>query len=163
VIKVKRDILKPYGVPDIGKSKQLVVEMKSLDPRYGRHKLPKAPHVPQTITQLGMIRKATKFRPEWGVVIYVDASDYFNFSVHPVQWDERAFQSLVKRASKILSVSDPAQLAPEGKIAGGSECSECPFVKQCLGFVPWIAGDDPRALKPKQVAEVEKAAWKFHG
>lgn len=161
-LNVRRDILKPYGVPDIGKSKQLVIEMKSLDPRYGKHKLPKSPHVPQTLTQTGMIRSATKHRPEWGIVGYIDASDYFDIKAFPVAWDEKAFKGLVVRANRILTVKDWNQLPPEGKIAGGSECAECPFARQCLGFLPWLAGDDPRAPKPADVKAIESAAEKVH-
>jgi hypothetical protein len=111
---------------------------------------------------MGMIRHATKYRPEWGFVTYVDASDWFNVKLFPVKWDEPAFNGLVKRAAKILSVKDPNQLPPEGKIAGGSECTECKHAKKCLGFLPWVPGDDPRALKPVQVANVEKAASSVH-
>lgn len=160
-LKVARDILKPYGVPDIGKGKLFVPEFKSLDPRYGRNKLPKSAHVPQVLVQLGMIRLATKHKPEWGAVAYVDASDYFDIKWFPVKWDERAFKSLVARAKTILDAKDWQQLPPEGKIAGGSECAECPFAKRCLGFLPWLSGDDPRAPKPIDVAKVEKVAAKY--
>jgi len=161
-IGVKRDILKPYGVPDIGKSKQLVVELKSLDPRVGAHKLPKSPHVPQVITQMGMIRKATKYRPEWGIIAYTDASNYFDLKVYPIAFDERAFKSLVVRAQSILNAKDWDQMPPEGKIAGGSECNECPFQRRCLGFLSWIPGEDPRAPKPADVKKVETVAERVH-
>lgn len=161
-INVDRAILKPYGVPDIGKTGMWVPEFKSLDPRYGRSKLPKSAHVPQVITQMGMIRKATKYKPEWGAVAYVDASDYFDIKWFPVKWDESQFKSLVTRAKNILAAKDWNQFPPEGKIAGGSECTECPFAKRCLGFLPWIPGDDPRALKIEQVRKVEIAAAKVH-
>lgn len=157
-----KSILKPYGVSDIGKGGMWVPEFKSLDPRYSREKLPKSPHVPQVLTQLGMIRKATKHRPEWGAVAYVDASDYFNVRWFPVKWDERAFKSLVVRAQSILAATDWQQMPPEGKVSGGSECAECPFAKRCLGFLPWVAGDDPRAPKPADVKKVELAAHRVH-
>lgn len=157
-----KHILKPYGVSDIGKGGLFVPEFKSLDPRYSRDKLPKSPHVPQVLTQLGMIRKATKHRPEWGAVAYVDASDYFNVKWFPVKWDERAFKSLVTRARSILAATDMNQMPPEGKVAGGSECNECPFAKRCLGFLPWVADDDPRALKAAAVKKVELAAHRVY-
>lgn len=159
---VNRKILARYGVKDIGKSKSLLTELKSLDDRVSVDSLPKGPHVPQVLTQIGMIRHATKHRPEWGVIAYVDASDYFKFSLHPVQWDEKKFKALVVRAKNLLACTSWDQVKPEGKINGGKECTLCPLVKQCLGFVPWLAGDDPRAPKPKQVAEVEKVAARLH-
>lgn len=161
-VKIDRDALKSWGVPDIGKSKQLVIELKSIDPRYAAHKLPKSPHVPQTLTQIGMIRHATKYRPEWGVVAYCDASNYFDLKLFPVKWDEKAFKGLVNRASKILAANDPNEMAPEGKINGGAECTECKHAKKCLGFLPWVAGDDPRALKKDKVAKVEAVARVVH-
>lgn len=161
-IRVARDILKDWGVKDIGKSKSLAVEMKSIDPRVPDQKLPKSPHIPQTITQMGMIRQGTEHRPEWGVVAYVNASDYFDVKLFPVQWDERKFKALVNRAQHILNISDPNQLPPEGKVAGADECKECPWVKQCLGFLPWVPGEDPRAPKAADVALSDKAAAKLH-
>ena len=163
-VRVSRKVLARYGVPDIGPRKELVLELKSLDPRVGQHKLPKPAHVPQTITQMGMIRrsKELKHAPEWGAVVYVDASDWFKVQVFPVKWEEKKFDALVKRANKLLSVSDPNQIAPEGKIAGGNECTECPWARQCLGFMPWLADEDPRQLKSKDIAEIEKVALRLH-
>lgn len=159
-VNVARDILAPWGVPDIGESKALVIELKSIDPRYKKEKLPKAPHIPQTRAQMGMIRAATEYQPDWGCVIYTDASDYFDFKLFPVKHDELQFKGLVSRAYKLMNTEDWNQWAPEGKIAGGHECSECPRARLCLGFTPWLPGDDPRAPEPKAIKEVEKLARK---
>lgn len=159
---VKRDILAPWGVKDIGKSRELVPEMKSIDPRVGSEKLPKAEHVVQVIQQIGMLRAAKLSKAEWGALFYVDASDYFKVHVFPVKWDEKKFKSLVQRGSKLLACTDPNQWAPEGKINGGRDCGTCEYAKSCLGFIPWMPGDDPRQLKPKQIADVEKASEKVH-
>lgn len=157
-INVDRGILAPYGVPDIGPSKSLVIEMKSISPRYGKHKLPKVEHPMQTMVQLGLIREAMPYKPDFGVVVYVEADNFWIVDAFPVAWDERAYKSLVKRADMIMKATDPNRMLPEGKMKGGSECSECPFAKRCLGFRPYVHGDDPRALKPTQVAKVEKLA-----
>jgi len=157
---VDRGILGPWGVPDIGKSKVIVPELKSISPRFGKHKLPKPEHPMQTLVQLGMIRQATKYKPDWGAVIYIEADDFWNINVYPVKWDEKAFKSLVRRASIIMNTDDPNKLPPEGKAKGGSECSECPFAKRCLGYRPYVADDDPRALPSKEVAKIEKLAKK---
>ena len=150
--------LLPYGVPNIGKSRQLVTELKSFDPRIGDSKLPKPEHQPQTMVQLGMFRQATEYRPDYGTVIYVNASDYFDVRVFPVKWSEPAFKSLVKRADVIMKCRDPNQMMPEGKFTG--KCGECPFAKRCLGYRPFVADDDPKALKKVQVDKVRKAAEK---
>lgn len=157
---VSRQALAPYGVSDIGKSKSVVIEIKSIDPRYAKQNLPKFEHVPQTMTQLGLIRVNSEHKPDYGVVIYVDASDYFDVRAFPVKYDEAQFKSLVKRADYIMKCDDPNKVLPEGKIRGGSECSECPFAKQCLGFVPFVAGDDPKAPPVATVKKVERLAEK---
>lgn len=133
--KLPRKAMAGYGIPDLGKSREAVFELKSIDYRYDRGKLPKKPHIPQTVAQLGMIRAATKHRPEWGAVLYVDASDYFDIKVFPVKWDERDFRSLVRRASTILAATDPETLPPEGKVTG--DCKDCKFHRRCLGYARW--------------------------
>lgn len=149
-----RNVLEPYGVPDI-ESDEAVFEFKSLDPRFDAGKLPKPEHIPQTITQLGMIRRATKHKPLWGAVIYVNASDYFDVNVIPVKYSEEAFAGCAQRATKMLKAKDPNQLPPEGKIAGGVECRTCEFAQRCYGFLPWLPKGEKK-LSPK--AEVEIAA-----
>jgi len=162
-IGVNRDILAPWGVPDIGPSQRVVFEMKSLDSRYGRHKLPKKPHVPQTLQQLGMIRRALpEHQPDWGAVVYCDASDYLRWDVFPVAYDEMKFRGLATRANRIMTAKDWNQFPPEGKIAGGSECADCPRARLCLGYLPWMPGEDERAIDPKQVTKIEKLAAKKH-
>lgn len=161
-IGVQRGILEPYGVSDVGKSKALVIEMKSISPRYGKHKLPKIEHPMQTLVQLGMIRASTPYKPDWGCVVYVEADDFWNINVFPVQWSEKGFKQLVKRADHIMKVDDPNKLPPEGKMKGGSECSECPFARRCLGYRPYVADDDPKALPKAAVAKIEKLAKKYH-
>lgn len=159
---VSRDILARYGVPDIGDSGVLVPELKSISPRFGKHKLPKPEHPVQTLVQLGMIRQATEHRPDWGCVVYVEADDFWNVDVFPVKWDERVFKSLVRRADHIMKCDDPNKLPPEGKMRGGSECSECPFARRCIGYRPYVVDDDPRAPTRAEVAKVEKLAAKVH-
>jgi CRISPR/Cas system-associated exonuclease Cas4 (RecB family) len=157
-INLPRDFLKDYGVEDIGPSCALTVELKSISPRYAKHKLPKAPHIPQTMTQIGMIRAATEYKPDYGVLIYISSDDYFDIEVFVVKWDEKQFKGLVSRAKLILGTTDPNQLMPEGKVNGGSECGECPFARICLGFLPWVPDEDPRAPSSKTIKAVEKVA-----
>lgn len=149
-----RNVLAPYGVSDI-ESDEAVFEFKSLDPRFDAGKLPKPEHVPQTITQLGMIRRATKHKPLWGAVIYVNASDYFDVNVFPVKYSEEAFAGCAQRATKMLKAKDPNQLPPEGKITGGAECRTCEFAQRCYGFLPWLQ-KDARQPSPKAAATIAK-------
>ena len=162
-INMPRDCLAQYDVPDIGPSCAVAGEIKSIDPRYNKAKLPKVPHVPQTMAQLGLIRRSPSLgvKPDWGFVLYVDASDYFDLRVYPVKYSEAAFKSLVMRADLILKTVDPNHVRPEGKDRGGGDCSECPYARQCLGYKPYVPGEDAKAPTKKEVAVVEKLAKKI--
>ncbi len=153
-IRVPRNFLADYGVKDIGTT-ATVLEFKSLDDRFDKTNLPKFEHVAQTITQLGMIRRALKHKPKWGSVWYVDTSDWWNIDVKPVEYSEDSFRSLLVRANRALTVKDPNQLQPEGKMAGGKECRTCEFASRCFGFLPWLQ-KDAKKVSPKLVAEIVK-------
>jgi hypothetical protein len=146
--------LAEWGVPDI-ETPELVLEIKSLDDRVDKAKMPKPEHNIQTLAQIGMIRRATEHKPLWGAVIYTDTSDYFDMQMFPVKYDEDAFQGVLKRANRALTVADPNQLPPEGKMDGGRECRTCEFAKQCLGFLPWLAKGDT-AIKDKKLEKAIK-------
>lgn len=136
-IELPRDFLAEWGVKDMG-ADNCVLEFKSLDDRFDKDKLPKFEHVAQTIAQVGMIRRGTKHKPKWGAVVYVDASDYFDAPWHPIEYTDEKFNALLSRARRALTVKDPNQLPPEGKMSGGRECRTCKYAQQCLGFAPWI-------------------------
>lgn len=156
-----RDEFFAFSVPDIGPSHSVVPEVKSIDPRYNQAKLPKVPHVPQVIAQIGLIRRSDMgVKPDWGFVFYCDASDYFKVKGYPVQYSDKQFTSLVKRADSIMKTDDPNKVPPEGKMRGGSECGECPYARQCLGYRPYLVDDDPQAPTSQQVAAVAKIAKK---
>ena len=157
-VNMARDCLAEYGVADIGESQCIVCELKSFDPRLT--KLPKPAHVAQLQAQLGLVRAATNYKPDGGIIMYVNASDWFDIKVFPVAYDENAFRSLVKRADRALKTRNPDDVPPEGKVTGG--CSECQFSKRCLGYTPYLADDDPRALSEKEVVTVEKLAKRAH-
>lgn len=163
LVNIPNDAFADYGLADLGNN-TCVVEFKSIDPRVGSHKLPKIENVRQTMQQLGLIRKGTQYKPDWAVIIYTNASDYFDIKVFPVAWNELMFQGLAIRAKTVMACEDPSQLSPEGKIKGGDECKMCEYAEQCLGFLPWLANDEsaPAAkhIKPvealaKQILEAE--------
>jgi len=158
-INMPRDILLPWGIEDIGEDRSFVVEMKSISPRYRKENLPKAAHVPQTLAQIGMVRSATEHKPDGGIIVYVEADDFWNLNIFPVPFDEKAFKALVRRADLILKTRDPNKVPPEGKMKGGGDCGECPFARACLGYVPYTF-DDPKALPEKETVKVAKVAAK---
>lgn len=154
-----RDPFFAFTVQDIGPSHAVVPEIKSIDPRYNQSKLPKVPHVPQVVAQIGLIRRSDMgVKPDWGFVFYCDASDYFKVKAWPVEYKDSEFKSLVKRADLIMRTDDPNKVPPEGKMKGGSDCTECPWARQCLGYLPYLSGSDAREPTKDEVAQVEKLA-----
>jgi CRISPR/Cas system-associated exonuclease Cas4 (RecB family) len=136
------DALTKYGVTDL-MGDCLVVEMKSFDPRMNEDSLPKMVHVDQINAQMGLIRKQGQYAPAWGIIVYVNASFPDEMKVYPVAYNRLAFDSQVKRSIAIMSVNDGEALRPEGLVAGGKECAQCPFQKRCRGYI----GSVPKASK----------------
>lgn len=157
VVGAPKTFLAEWGIKDIG-APAAVLEFKSLDDRFDKRKLPKPEHYIQTMAQLGMIRLATKHKPQYGAVIYTDASDYFDMSVHPVKFEPEEFQGVLRRAKTMLSGKDPNQFPPEGKMAGGRECRTCKYAQQCLGFLPWLQKGESKIKDPAAVKQITRLA-----
>lgn len=153
-----RDWLKDAGVEDLGEGQCIDTEFKSISPMFSKAKLPKVQHIAQCVYQIGHIRAGTEYRPEYALLIYVNADDYSDITPFVVKYNEKIFQSLVKRAAQIMGTTDFNKALPEGKMKGESECSSCPIAKRCLGFRPYVAGDDPQAPTPEQVAQIDTLA-----
>ncbi len=126
---LKSDALKHLGIKDLG-SNCVLVEIKSIDPRANLDK-EKHQHRMQAITQLGLVRLLTKYRPNYCLLVYVDASFHDDITEFVIAFDQRVFDIAQARASKILLAKFPKDLQPEGYIAGGSECEHCPFKDPC--------------------------------
>jgi CRISPR/Cas system-associated exonuclease Cas4 (RecB family) len=153
-----RNSLAKYGVDDIGVSKAFAVEIKSIDPRYNKAKLPKASHTPQLTVAMGLVRRATDYKPDYGLLIYIDASDFTEIAAFVIPYSESAFNSLKKRAAKIMAATNWNEFMPEGKINGGGDCQYCQFAKQCLGYLPYMPAEDRTEVDQKSVNAVMKAA-----
>lgn len=158
IVNVPRNALSKYGVEDLGESKSFSVEIKSLDDRYNKGKLPKPAHTPQVITALGLLRRATEYRPDFGLLLYVDTSDYTEIDGFTIAYSEASFQGLARRANKIMSAKDANEFHPEGKIQGGSDCKYCRHAKKCLGYLPYLPNVDAQKIEPKTLTVVEKRA-----
>lgn len=145
-------------VPTNAEKCTLLVEMKSFDPRIQADRLPKPEHIPQTILQSGVIQHATEYHPIGALLLYVNASDYYDIRAWFVPHSEQAFESLVERAVVILQTKNPDAALPEGKMRGGRECAECPYARRCLGYRPFVVDEDERAPTSNEVRRVEKIA-----
>lgn len=144
IVGAKRRALRKYGIEDIG-SNCFVLEIKSIDPRVGLAE-EKAIHRGQVQMQMGLIRDTTDYRPNYAVIVYINASFHDNISVFVVEYDEKVYIAGKRRAENVWSIDNPAKLAPEGKFENG--CEYCPFQTACstvtVGMVPT---DTPKPKK----------------
>ena len=131
LVGVAPDALAHHGIPDLG-SDVLVVECKSIDPRVSL-KEAKSEHSGQTQVQMGLIRACTPYRPNFALISYADASFLDTITEFAVAFDPTVYAAAKARAGKIMLAEDPAELPPEGKIAGGDECKHCAFHRRCQG------------------------------
>ena len=129
----KRDVLAELGVPDIGASRCVVVECKTIDPRINLSG-PKPEHTFQAHIQLGMFHRVTKHQPDYAVISYTNASFFDDVVEFVIKYDDAVYRQGELRAAMIQRATDPIQLRPEGWITGGKECEYCPFVKQCTAI-----------------------------
>jgi hypothetical protein len=153
LINEERDAFAPL-ITDLGASRCVVVECKSIDPRIKLTK-PQPAHVFQVIVQMGLLREQTKYRPEWAVITYTNASFLDDVIEFAVRFDPAVFENAKVRAAKILSATSADELGPEGWIGGGHECGRCPYAQACgilRRAVPNLPPPEP--LDPQFVAEI---------
>lgn len=148
IINAPRDLLAEYDVPDLG-TDCCVLEMKSFDPRINIVQ-EKDIHRGQTQMQMGMIRETTEYKPNFAVVLYVNASWLDDIRPFVVEYDHDVYEIGKRRNEKVFSVDDPALLGAEGKLDG--MCSYCPYEKSCQQV---SAARVPAARKALNMKEVE--------
>jgi hypothetical protein len=130
LIEQPQDALAALGVADIGQDGSIVIECKSIDPRTKLDE-PRPEHAYQAIVQMGLFRERTKYRPQWAVISYINASFPDDVVEFAVAFDAPVFANGKARAAEIMTATAPDQLKPEGWISGGRECRFCPFTAAC--------------------------------
>jgi len=130
VINQPRDTLKAFGIADIGEGRCFVVEGKSIDPRVPLAEA-KSENVYQVHCQLGLIRECTKYRPEYALISYIDASFHDSVTEFVIKFNPHIYKRAKIRATEIKTAKSPMELKPEGWIAGGKECEYCAFLGPC--------------------------------
>jgi len=130
VINQKRDALASMGVPDIGPGCCFVVEGKSIDPRVPLAEA-KSENVYHVQCQIGLIRECTKYKPEYALISYIDASFHDSVTEFVIQFNPHIYNRAKIRATEIKTAKSPTELKPEGWIAGGKECEYCAFLGPC--------------------------------
>lgn len=152
IIGLDRDALADYGIPDI-ETHCILLEIKSIDPRVAlQHE--KAIHRGQTITQIGMIREKTPYKPVYGVILYVNASFLSNIKPFVVKYDQETWDVAQLRADAIYQTSDPALIQAEGKIDGS--CDFCKFQRSCGIVTTGRIPDDNSKLVNADAAILEQ-------
>jgi len=164
LIEQPRDLLAALGVADLGGDGSVVVEAKSIDPR-ARLEGPKHEHRFQVIVQLGLFREATQHKPQTALISYMNASFPDEVNEFAVSFDRGLFEVAKKRATKIMTATQAADLSPEGWIAGGRECEHCPFTAAC-GVIRHAVPTQPREEEPDpqfvaEIADLARQAKKF--
>jgi len=127
VINAPRDLLAYYGIDDM-LTDCCVLEMKSFDPRINIVE-EKGIHRGQTMMQMGLIRDTTEYKPEYAVILYVNASWLDDIRIFIVKFEEDVYQAGRDRNDLMFSTDDPGTLGPEGKIDG--MCNYCPYTEAC--------------------------------
>lgn len=108
----------------------VVIEFKSIDPRADLSK-EKASHHFQAQVQLGLIRETTEYKPDYAVLVYVNASFYDDITEFFIPYSPRIYQAAQARARDIMTADNALGLPPEGKMAGGDECKYCAWASHC--------------------------------
>jgi hypothetical protein len=152
VINAPRDALAEYGVADI-ETDCFVLEMKSFDPRI-KIAEEKAIHRGQTQMQLGLIRKTTKYKPVYAIILYVQCSWLDDVRPFAIKWDENVYDIGVARNTKVFTEDDPAKFGPEGKIMG--LCAYCKHTTACAAVTTGRVPPKVSALKAAQVREQDQ-------
>lgn len=125
---VARNALEKYGIPDLGND-CFMLEVKSIDPRVDLSE-EKAIHHGQTQIQMGLMRENTAFKPNYAVILYINASFFDDIEVFVVRYDDKKYKVAKDRAHLIFKTTDPTKLYREGVIDG--TCQYCPFKGTCL-------------------------------
>jgi len=108
------------------------LEIKTIDPRTNRKKLPKPAHVEQLQVAMEVSHRSGEYLPVAGKLIYMDASNYNDLLEFDVPRDLGILDRLAPRAKRMLNAKTPSKLDREGKRSG--ECKMyggCPFAEEC--------------------------------
>ena len=105
--------------------------------------------------QMGLIRETTEWKPEFAVVLYINASWLDDIRPFTVEYDEQVYQIGRERARKVFEVDSPALLGAEGKLDG--MCAYCPFQKACAEVSVKRVPPRREPLKKKEVEAQDTA------
>lgn len=151
------DALAKHGVDDCGGL--FLTECKSIDPRVDLRQ-EKAEHFAQVQAQLGLVRFATEYQPEYALISYIDASFVDNVEEFVVRFDPAIYENAKRRALSIMDATSPLALRPEGKMAGGKECKYCAWKSRCADETVAGVPAERAAIGANLAARLEALALK---
>lgn len=128
VVNADDDALAVYGVASLGGAGCFNFEVKSIDPRVNL-KEEKMVHRGQVQVQMGLTRTKTHYKPNYAVIIYVDASFFDDIDIFIVPFDQQAYEIAKARADAVFTIKNASEIMPEGKIDG--VCDYCQFKTAC--------------------------------
>jgi hypothetical protein len=107
-----------------------VADCKSVDPRASLAEA-KSEHIMQLQVQMGLVRAQTDYRPDYGILSYIDASFLDEVKEFVIKFSPAVFAQARLRATTIMQANSAEALRPEGYIAGGAECEYCAYRHSC--------------------------------
>jgi hypothetical protein len=113
---------------------------------------------------MGLVRRRTSYKPDAGILIYVNTSFVTHYRPYTVSYTDTAYEALRKRAGAIMNGAFTVDKPPaaEGIAEGGKECEYCPWREQCtlkeIGRLPNDIKVVPAAVAKKlhELATVRK-------
>lgn len=106
----------------------LGLEIKSIDPRAHLDE-ERTKHAFQSNIGMGIIREVTQWKPEYWIILYVDAAWLDNIRPFIVTYDPSVYKAAKTRADSIWKFADIKEAMPEGKMDGG--CKYCRWKRAC--------------------------------
>jgi len=104
------------------------LEIKSIDPRAHLDE-ERTKHMYQSQIGMGIIREVTDWKPEYWIILYIDAAWLDNIRPFVVTYDPDIYTTAKKRANDVWRFTKIAEAVPEGKMDGG--CKYCRWKRAC--------------------------------
>ena len=104
------------------------LEIKSIDPRAHLDE-ERTKHMFQSQIGMGIIREITDWKPEYWIILYVDAAWLDNIRPFVITYDPGIYSAAKKRANDIWRFENITDAMPEGKLDGG--CKYCRWKRAC--------------------------------
>lgn len=131
------------------------LEIKSIDPRATLEE-EKSKHHGQSQVGMGLTREITDWKPEYWVILYVDASFVDNLTPFVVEYDPAIYEAAKKRAHDVWAINDPMQIVPEGRL--DKSCDHCKWKTACTAAILSAYAKTQEDYEPEDITALEPLA-----